>query len=92
MTEGVEAALIMEKEFQELCNVKSVSHIDGYSDFVFVNRFGEVLNAGALNAYSVPLVRPNRRAWCTATAEMVHPFRADGAWVSGQNAQLDRLN
>ena len=49
MTEGVKAALIMEKEYQELCNVKSVSHIDGYSDFVFVNRFGEVLNAGALN-------------------------------------------
>lgn len=49
MTEGVKAALIMEKEYQDLCDIKSVSHIDGYSDFVFINRFGEVLNQGTLN-------------------------------------------
>ncbi len=39
----------MEKEFQEECGMKSVSHIEGYSDFVFVNRNGEVQHQGTLN-------------------------------------------
>ena len=29
--------------------MKSVSHIEGYSDFVFVNRNGEVQHQGTLN-------------------------------------------
>lgn len=49
MTEGVKEALNMELEYQQLCGIESKSHIDGYSGFVFVNRFGEVLNQGALN-------------------------------------------
>lgn len=49
MTEGVKQAFLMEKEFQEECGMKSVSHIEGYSDFVFVNRNGEVQHQGTLN-------------------------------------------
>lgn len=49
MTEGVKQAFLMEKEFQEECGMKSVSHIEGYSDFVFVNRNGEVRHQGTLN-------------------------------------------
>ena len=49
MTEGVKQAFLMEKEFREECGMKSVSHIEGYSDFVFVNRNGEVQHQGTLN-------------------------------------------
>lgn len=49
MTEGVKEALLLEKRYQEEAAIASVSHIDGYSDFVFVNRFGEVQNQSSLN-------------------------------------------
>ena len=40
MTEGVKQAFLMEKKFQEETGIKSVSHINGESDFVFINRNG----------------------------------------------------
>ena len=49
MTEGVKKAFLMEKQFQEDTYIKSVSHIEGYSDFIFVNRNGEVQRQGTLN-------------------------------------------
>ena len=49
MTEGVMDAFRMEKKYQKEHNIQSVSHIEGYSDFVFVNRFGEVQYQGTLN-------------------------------------------
>lgn len=49
MTEGVIEAFRLEKEYQTENNIKSVSHIEGYSDFIFVNRFGEVQHQGTLN-------------------------------------------
>ena len=49
MTEGVVEAFKMEKEYQEENNIISVSHIEGYSDFIFINRFGEVQHQGTLN-------------------------------------------
>lgn len=49
MTEGVIEAFKMEKEYQEENNIISVSHIEGYSDFIFVNRFGDVQHQGTLN-------------------------------------------
>lgn len=49
MTEGVVEAFKMEKEYQEENNIISVSYIEGYSDFIFVNRFGEVQHQGTLN-------------------------------------------
>ena len=49
MTEGVVEAFKMEKEYQEENNIISISHIEGYSDFIFVNRFGEVQHQGTLN-------------------------------------------
>jgi len=33
----------------------------------------------AINEYSGGLVQPDRRWWCTASSEMVHGDRADGA-------------
>ena len=48
MPEVVEA-LKEEKEYQELEGLKCNSTIDGYTDFVFLNRFGDVYNQSALN-------------------------------------------
>ena len=49
MTEDVKKAFLMEKEYQEAGNIECLAHIDGYSDFVFVNRYGQVQNQGTLN-------------------------------------------
>lgn len=49
MTEEVKAAFEMERAFQEELGAKSVDQIDGYSDFIFINRFGHVQNQGNLN-------------------------------------------
>lgn len=49
MTEGVKKAFIMEKEYQMNAGIESVSNIDGYDDFIFINRYGVVQNQGNLN-------------------------------------------
>lgn len=45
----VKEAFIMEKEYQEECGIKSEAVVDGYRDFIFVNRFGNVQHQGTLN-------------------------------------------
>ena len=49
MMSEVRAALLEEKEFQDLEEVTCNVTIDGYTDFVFLNRFGGVLNQSTLN-------------------------------------------
>lgn len=49
ITEAVKEAFRMEKEFQKMAGLKSIDEIDGYEDFVFINRYGHVQNQGALN-------------------------------------------
>lgn len=49
MTEDVKAAFRMEREYQETDGIKCQSHIDGYDDFIFLNRFGTVHNQSSLN-------------------------------------------
>lgn len=49
MMPEVRDALMEEKEYQELEEVTCNVTIDGYTDFVFLNRFGSVLNQGTLN-------------------------------------------
>lgn len=39
----------MEKEFQKELEINCNSVIDGYTDFIFLNRFGEVQHQGTLN-------------------------------------------
>ena len=39
----------MEKEYQEFNHLKCNVTIDGYTDFVFINRFGNVQHQGTLN-------------------------------------------
>ena len=49
MLPKVKEAFLMEKEYQRECGVKSESVVDGYQDFIFVNRFGNVQHQGTLN-------------------------------------------
>ena len=40
---------MMEKAYQEECGLKCQAVVDGYSDFIFINRFGNVQHQGTLN-------------------------------------------
>jgi len=47
--EGVRAAFEQEREFQQETNIECSVSIDGYTDFIFFNRFGNVHNQNTLN-------------------------------------------
>lgn len=49
MTEDVKNAFFLEKEMQELSGTHSNVTVDGYQNFIFVNRFGGVQHQGSLN-------------------------------------------
>ena len=49
MVAGVKEAFEMEREYQRELGIKSVARIDGYDDFIFVNRNGQVQHQGTLN-------------------------------------------
>ena len=49
MLSFVKEAFIMEKEYQKLNDIHCTVTVDGYSDFIFVNRFGETQHQGTLN-------------------------------------------
>ncbi|MDA3847281.1 MAG: tyrosine-type recombinase/integrase [Vallitaleaceae bacterium] len=45
----VKRAFLQEKKYQMDCEIKCNVSVDGYSDFIFVNRFGGVQQQGTLN-------------------------------------------
>lgn len=47
--ESVREAILQEKEYQELVGIKCNVRIDGFTDFIFVNRFGNTQHQGTLN-------------------------------------------
>lgn len=49
MMKKVKEAFLMEKDYQEECGLTCKAVVDGYSDFIFINRFGDVQNQGTLN-------------------------------------------
>ena len=49
MIESVKEAFLMEKSNQEKTGIKCSAVIDGYSDFIFVNRNGKTQHQGTLN-------------------------------------------
>ncbi len=49
MLASVKEAFMEEKRYQEQNNIRCTSNIDGYTDFIFVNRFGGVQHQGTLN-------------------------------------------
>jgi integrase len=49
MLDEVKEALLEEKNYQEFNRRKCKVTIDGYTDFIFINRFGNVQHQGTLN-------------------------------------------
>lgn len=49
MLDFVKEAFLIEKEKQELLDLHCNVTIDGYSDFIFINRFGQTQHQGTLN-------------------------------------------
>ena len=49
MLEDVKEAFMEEKHFQEMNNLKCNAVVDGYTDFIFINRFGNLQHQGTLN-------------------------------------------
>ncbi|MDC0803552.1 MAG: site-specific integrase [Clostridium sp.] len=49
MLPKVKEAFLIEKEYQKEFNLKCEVIIDGYTDFIFINRFGSVQHQGTLN-------------------------------------------
>ena len=49
MLDSVYEAFLMERHFQNEAGLKSRSVVDGYNDFIFINRFGDVQNGAILN-------------------------------------------
>ena len=49
MLPKVKQAFLMEKEYQKECGLTCNVNIDGYKDFIFINRFGSVQHQGTLN-------------------------------------------
>ncbi|UQF11467.1 tyrosine-type recombinase/integrase [Vagococcus lutrae] len=57
MIEKVKEAFLIEKEMQEVFEIECKDTIDGYSNFVFLNRFGKVHNNNTLNKSLRRIVR-----------------------------------
>ena len=57
MTKPVRDAFLQEKETQELLGVVCNATIDGYTDFVFLNRFGGLHTQGTLNKVYKRIIR-----------------------------------
>ena len=49
MLPKVKEAFLQEKQNQEECEIKCNAIVDGYTDFIFINRFGGVQHQGTLN-------------------------------------------
>ena len=49
MLHEVKEAFLEEKRFQEFNRLKCKAVVDGYTDFIFINRFGNVQHQGTLN-------------------------------------------
>ena len=57
MTESVRKAFMQQKEYLKLAKLESIDHIDGYRDFVFLNKDGKVQSMSCLNKAIQRMVR-----------------------------------
>lgn len=57
ITDAVKSAFIMEKEFHLAGDIKCNAQVDGYDDFIFINRFGLLQNQSALNRALKRIIR-----------------------------------
>ena len=65
MVESVRNAFEKERYYHETLNISCRAEIDGYTDFIFINRFGNVQNQATLNKAIKRIVRD-------CNAEMIH--------------------
>ena len=49
MIESVREAILQEKEYHKEAGIKCTARVDGFTDFIFVNRFGNTQHQGTLN-------------------------------------------
>ena len=49
MTDDVREAFLREKAYQDFNDLRCKSVVDGYTNFIFINRFGHVQHQGTLN-------------------------------------------
>lgn len=57
MLPKVKEAFLLEKEYQKDCGIVCNAVVDGYTDFIFINRFGGVQHQGTLNKALRRLIR-----------------------------------
>lgn len=57
MMEEVKQAFLLEKAYQEEIGLECTAKVDGYTDFIFVNRYGECQHNGTLNKALVRIIR-----------------------------------
>ncbi len=57
MLDSVKQAFLKEKEYQQQLGIKCNVTIDGYTDFIFVNRFGLAQHQGTLNKAFKRIIR-----------------------------------
>lgn len=57
MLESVKEAFLKEKTYQDEIGISCNVEIDGYTDFIFINRFGNVQNQGTLNKAIKRIIR-----------------------------------
>ena len=57
MLDEVREAFMMEKKYQEFNNLKCNVTIAGYTNFIFINRFGNVQHQGTLNKVIRRIIR-----------------------------------
>jgi len=57
ITDAVKRAFLMEKEYHFAGNLRCSAHVDGYDDFIFINRFGQLQNQSALNRALKRIIR-----------------------------------
>ena len=57
MLEFVKEAFQMQLVYVEVCGLRNLTRVDGYGDFIFVNRYGEAQHYGTLNKAIARIVR-----------------------------------
>ena len=72
MVAGVKEAFEMERAYQEELGITSQSRIDGYDDFIFVNRSGQVQHQGTLNKALKRIMRD-----CNDQVLLEHDYESD---------------
>lgn len=78
MTQAVIDAFHMERRFQEFLGLKSIDVIDGYSDFVFINKYNHVQSHTSLNKIITNIIFDHnkwiRSKGITDTSELLPHF------------------